>query len=318
LFVNLLLFVNMLLSVNLSILCSDMGCALKPVASCADAALPRLHRPLVSLSGLVVGLGERQDVLGRWTTDVLASGQRDGRAVWKTPVKHVDVTQQDLLPGQGPSSSSATSVPWLSRAAIDTAMAFALHLAPSRVVWYLPNVLLEQGVLPSSDSLHRQLHVLLSRNADVPWMAAFRNCTEPGRPGGSHWQLLLYNRQRNQLYVVDPNPVTASISEDASGFFGSIREGGRHNLRVKHVSLGVQRDGSSCGYHVVAAFLVWMGGGDKSRLIWPTPTTTTRGSAMYVVSWGMYVPGETTRPSRCSPEGNTSRYAGPIPPPTPR
>lgn len=228
---------------------------------CGAGLPPLLREPgVLSLLEMAVDVGGLAGVRDYYDRHVTHRTDVYYKASWYTPHMHFD-TEHQYLPGVpcGPVGN------WVAGSSVAVAMKYALELLPSKQVWLLSPCLF--AVIPLRDKGSYQdlaAHQLISDHADVEWMATASNTVAAGEGDGCHWLLLLYNRPRHALYVIDSFGVVAEVPRKLLLLLSGLRPGTQ--LQVEGVALDVQQDGRSCGCHVVAAFMVWLSGGGVGEM----------------------------------------------------
>jgi hypothetical protein len=254
--------------------------------------LPALKRTKVHLFDLVLGLGMRPDLVSTWQS-MMHDRTLQPQATWYSPFLSIDAQHSDL-PGawQGPASSSTMDVPegWLSVVVVELGLAAALHIAPSPDVWILPHRDYDAAVALTGGYCAEEGALLISRNSSLGWMVTLQNVVMPtlnGSPTSGHWQLVLYSQAQHLLYILDSSDFVTPLSPERRRFFMSLCP--NRVLKVaSRASLNVQQDGSSCGCHMVAAFLIWLGGGDVNDMRITLGDDSSRDVTMALLAWGAF------------------------------
>jgi hypothetical protein len=266
--------------------------------------VPELRNALVKLYGLVIAAGERPDVCVVWDKLLQDLGDGDMHTTWRSPYLSIDAEHRDV-PGAPGVSAAPGRVGWLTGSGIGLSLACALHLAPCPDVWLLPDRDYNAAVVGGTGGyLVDECEALVRTHADKGWMVTWQNTTPPvcqlqaelnagdvavdGEGLVYHWQLLLYNTPHHTLYIVDALKDVVDLSDARRKFFAGLQPS--RTLRVVEAhGLGVQVDGASCGCHVVAAFLIWLGGGNVSDMRKTMNDEGSRDVTMALLRFGAFM-----------------------------
>lgn len=124
----------------------------------------------------------------------------------------------------------------------------------SRVCFVSPEVSQFLKLVYSHEELALFLEPLELENKDVVVLAV-NNASDPDRPGGSHWSLLVYTGQARQFFHLDSS--SGLNSSDAALIVGRLSDflgkkiGQKVDRQVIEVPVLQQTNGYDCGIHLL-------------------------------------------------------------------